>query len=115
MIVKVKESKKKKWEPKKKFQFQTVEIVKAIVQEKKSELGISKQMAGPTTQTLSSPGISINPTIYDLVDMISMLSQITIKLPLSEMFRIEEHKNKDLAWLGGIGSNNIVEQKHTTL
>ena len=41
------------------------------------------------------------------IDMISMLSQITINVPLSELFKIEEHKNKALSWLGGIANNNI--------
>ena len=55
-------------------------------------------------------GIIVKPTMSDPIDMISMLSQITIKVPLSNFFRIEEHKSKALSWLGGIGNNdNIVE------
>ena len=52
-------------------------------------------------------------TIYDPIDMVSMLSQITIKVPLSKMFRIEEHKKKALSWLGGIQDNNVVTQEPT--
>ena len=42
--------------------------------------------------------------------MLSMLSQLIVKVPLSELFRIEEHKNKALTWLEGIGNNNDTEQ-----
>ena len=38
-----------------------------------------------------------------------MLSHITIKVPLSKMFRIEEHKSKSLSWIGGIKNNNVVK------
>ena len=33
--------------------------------------------------------------------MTTVLSQITVKVPLSELLRIPEHRNKALAWLGG--------------
>ena len=51
-------------------------------------------------------GMIVKPTISNPNDMISMLSQITIKDPLFKLFRIEEHKRKALSWLEGIGDNN---------
>lgn len=42
--------------------------------------------------------------------MISMLSQIIVKVSLSELFRIEEHKRKSWSWLGGIrDTSNFVK------
>ena len=32
-----------------------------------------------------------------------------MKVPLSEMFRIEEHKTKALSWLGGIGNSIVIK------
>ncbi len=56
----------------------------------------------------------VKPIVSDTIDMISMLSQITIKVPLSKLFIIEEHKSKALSWLGGIGNNNNnIEQNAT--
>ena len=43
--------------------------------------------------------------------MISMLSQIIVKVPLSKMFMIEEHKRKALSCLGGIQDNSVVTQE----
>ena len=51
------------------------------------------------------------------IDMFSFLSQMTIKVPLSEMFKIEEHKNRALAWIKGVGkksdmvSKNLIDEK----
>lgn len=39
------------------------------------------------------------------IDMMSVLSQITIKVPLSRLLRILEHKNKAIAWVGGEKKN----------
>ena len=36
------------------------------------------------------------------IDMTTVLSQITIKVPLSKLLRILEHLNKAIAWLGDI-------------
>lgn len=52
--------------------------------------------------------------ISNPIDMISMLSQITVKVPLSELFRIDEHKRKTLSWPGGIGNNGSVSKPSTT-
>ena len=78
------------------------------MQPKKSELDVVKQNVVPTAQTTLTPGNIVKPTVVEPVDMISMLSQITVKVPLSKLFRIEEHKNKALSWLGGIANNNII-------
>lgn len=113
MIVKVKDSKNRKWEPKKKVQFQGAETIKVHMHDKKLEPNIIKQVVGPTTQVALAPRISIKPTIYDPIDMISMLSHIVVKFALSKMFRIKEHKNKALSWLSGIGNSNLIEKKST--
>ena len=34
------------------------------------------------------------------IDMLIVLSHITVKVPLSELLRIPEHQNKAIAWLG---------------
>ena len=61
-----------------------------------------KKKVSSTIQTLSPLDVNIKNTTYDPIDMVSMLSQIIVKVPLAEMFRIEEHKRKALSWLGGI-------------
>lgn len=53
--------------------------------------------------------------MYYPIDMISMLSKIIVKVPLSEMFRVEERKNKALSCLGVIGSNSVVEQESSVV
>ena len=44
-----------------------------------------------------------------------MLWQITVKLPLFELFRIDEHKSKALSWLGGIGNNGNMNEPSAIL
>lgn len=68
-------------------------------------------MEESTIQLQETKGNLLKPLVYDLVDMIYMLSQIIVKVPLSEMFRIEEHTIKTVSWLGGIGNINIVERE----
>ena len=65
-------------------------------------------MMEPIVQKALSPGMILKPTISNPIDMISMLSQINIKVPLSELFRIEEHKHIALSWLEEIGENNNI-------
>lgn len=36
------------------------------------------------------------------IDMLSLLSQITVKVPLSELLRTPEHKRKAIAWEKGV-------------
>ena len=46
--------------------------------------------------------------------MFTMLSQMIVKVPLSEMFRIEEHKSKALEWINGVGKcTNVVPRRIT--
>ena len=92
-VPKIKNNKVKKWEPKGKVQFQTNETTKLVVQGKKSGPDTIKKIVVPAVHKISTLGILIKPTIIEPVDMISMLSQITVKVPLSELFRIEEHKS----------------------
>ena len=40
-----------------------------------------------------------NPLDYS-IDMLTILSQIIVKVPLSELLRIPKHQNKAIAWLG---------------
>lgn len=110
-IVKIKDRKAKKWEPKKKVQFQESEVEKVVVLGKKLGFDTTKHIILHVVQKTSTLGILVKPNISEPIDMISMLSQITIKVPLSKFFRIEEHKRKVLSWLGGIGDNsNVVKQ-----
>ena len=68
-------------------------------------------------QALINKGINLDLQFSTLVDMFSMLSQMTIKVPLSEMFRIEENKNRALKWINGVGQSanigikRVVEEK----
>lgn len=110
LIAKVKDSKKGKWEPKKKLQFRGVETLKVNVQQKKLDSDIIKQ-AEPSIQAPIVLGKFVKPNIYDPIDMIEMLSQINVKVPLSKMFKIEELKDNALSWLGGKGNSNVVEQE----
>lgn len=43
---------------------------------------------------------------YIPVDMSKLLSQITVKVPLLEMMRIEEQKEKALGWVNGVTPTN---------
>ena len=81
------------------------------MQPEKSEPDVVKQKVVPTTQKTPILGTIVKPTVVEPVDMIAMLSQITVKVPLSELFRIEEHKNKALSWLGGIANNNSIDNQ----
>lgn len=108
--VKVKDVKTKKWEPKKKVKFQVNEIEKEIVEEKGSRSDNSKQIVILAASKAPTLGMIVQTTMSEPIDMISMLSQITVKVPFSKLFRIEEHKSKVLSWLGGIRNiNNNVE------
>ena len=64
-----------------------------------------KQKASSIVQNPIPIDVSIKNIVYDPIDMVSMLSQITVKVPLVEIFRIEEHKRKALSWFGGIKDN----------
>lgn len=56
----------------------------------------------------------VKPTVSECIDMISMISQITIEVPFFELFKIDEHKRKALSWLGGIGNYGSVVEPSTT-
>ncbi len=85
-VPKIKENKSRKWEPKKKVQFQIGEATKTVVQPEKSEPDVVKQKVVPTTQKTLIPGTIVKPTVVEPIDMIAMLSQITVKVPLSVSF-----------------------------
>ena len=88
------------------------EIVKASVQEKNLGSNIDKKITVPSIQKISTLGILVKPIVCDPIDMICMLLQIIVKVPLSELFRIDEHKSKDLSWLEEIGDNNSNIEKN---
>ena len=52
---------------------------------------------------LENKGINLDLQLSAPVDMFTMLSQMTVKVPLSEIFRIQEHKSKALEWINGVG------------
>lgn len=47
------------------------------------------------------------------VNMIQLLSQITIKVPLQEMLRIEEHREKAMAWVKS--ASHLVEVENENI
>ena len=52
--------------------------------------------------------------LFAPIDMFTMISQMIVKVPLSKMFRIEEHKNKALEWINGVGQYaNVTSRKNT--
>ena len=53
-------------------------------------LDVTKNIEDPTIQVQAARGNISKYFTCDPIDMISMLSQITIKVPLSDMFRIEK-------------------------
>ena len=109
-IPKTKEKKSKRWEPKKRVHFQNEEVGKVTILEKEASSDSIKQKVSSTIQNPTPLDVNIKNIAYDPIDMVSMSSQITIKVPLAEMFRIEEHKRKALSWLGGIQDNEVVTQ-----
>ena len=81
------------------------------MQEKGSRSATTKKVIEPIVQKALILGMIMKPTISNPIDMISMLAQITIKVTLSKLFRIEEHKSKAFSWLEGMGDNNYnIEQ-----
>ena len=82
------------------------------MQEKGSWSATIKKTTSPTIPKALTLGMIMKPTISDPLDMLSMLSQITIRVPLSKLFRIEEHTIKALPWLCGIENNgNMAEPR----
>lgn len=75
--------------------------------EKRPKPNVNKQVESVDDQPHEDKGMLIDAPPYTYVDMMTVFSQITIKVPLSEMFRIEEHRNKVVTWLGGIGMHSI--------
>ena len=72
-------------------------LVKPMVQK------VDKVIGEPTLQPQAKKGMVLNVPSSIPIDMFSMLSHMTINVPLSEMFRIKEHKNKALAWIKVVG------------
>ena len=48
-------------------------------------------------------GINLDFQLATPIDMFNMLSQMNVKVPLSKMFKSDEHKNKALEWIRGVG------------
>ena len=91
LMVKIKDQKGKKYKAKKDV------VVKKV--EKREKSSLSK----PTMP--ESKGIYLDLQLSAHVDMFTMPSQMTIKVPLSEMFRIREHKSKAIEWISGVGKH----------
>ena len=60
-------------------------------------------------------GTVVNVSLDSSIDMLFVLSQVTVKVPLSELLRIPEHRNKAIAWVGGMDKEekNDNNKKHT--
>ena len=80
-------------------------LVKPMVQK------VDKVIGEPTLKPQEEKDMILHVPPSIPVDMFSMLSKTTVKVPLSKMFRIEEHKNKALAWIKGVGQKNDVGTK----
>ena len=54
------------------------------------------------------------PSDYS-IDMLYVLSQVTVKVPLSKLLRILEHRDKAIAWVGGVDKKmkNDCNENHT--
>ena len=57
----------------------------------------------------------VNVPSKSSIDMLSILSQVTIKVPFSELLRISEHRDKAIAWVGGVDKKmkNDCNENHT--
>ena len=103
LVVKIKDQKGKKWEAKKEL------TVKKVEKREESSLVESTM--------LESKGTNSDLHFSAPVDIFTMLSQMTVKVPLSEMFRIKEHKSKAIEWISGVGKHidaiprRIVDEK----
>ena len=93
-IVKGNEERIKKWEPKKKVQLQTNEVAKEIVQEKGSGFDATKQFVVLATPNFLLLGMIMKPTTTDSLDMLSMLSQINVQVPLSLFLELKNIRLK---------------------
>lgn len=103
---KAKEYTTKRWDPKKKVHFQEAETTKMIIPNDDSKNDKQKESL---VYHPHMPKV-VKSISYDPVDMVSILSQISVKVPLSEMFRIEEHKRKAFSWLEEIGEYSVPMQ-----
>ena len=61
-------------------------------------------------------GMTVNIPPDSSIDMFAVLSQVTIKVPLSELLRISEHRDKAIAWVGGVDKEvrNDNNENHTS-
>ena len=41
------------------------------------------------------------------IDMFVVLSQVTIKVPLSKLMRIPKHRDKAIDWVGGVDKEDV--------
>ena len=120
LFVKIKDQKNKKWEAKKDVLVAKVERkeehhpIKPIIPK------VDMVIEDSSLQAPVNKGINIDLQLYAHVDMFTMLSQMTIKVPLSKMFRIEKDKNRALEWIDGVGKSanigikKVVEENFKT-
>ena len=57
----------------------------------------------------------VNVSPDSSIDMLTMLSQVIVKVPLSKLLRIPEHRDKAIAWVGGMDkeARNDNNERHT--
>ena len=91
LVVKIKDQNNKKWEAKKDVAVKKKEESHPI---KVVGPNIDKIVEDSSLQTSESKGTNLDLQFSTPVDMFTMLSKMLVKVPLLEIFRIEEHKNK---------------------
>ena len=67
---------------------------------------MSKQNNQSIASTSKKPNetkvMSLDVPTMSQIDILSVLSHITVKVPLLELLRILEHRDKAIAWIGGV-------------
>ena len=60
-------------------------------------------------------GTVVNVPPNSSIDMLFVLSQVIVKVPLSELLRKPKHRDKAIAWVGGVDKEirNDCNENHT--
>lgn len=78
-----------------------------------------KVVTDSNVQSHKCKGMNLNTLPCTSMDMYAILSEMTVKVPLSELFKIEEHTNRAMAWIIKVGlkvvegSKNLVNDKES--
>ena len=114
LVVKIKYQRNKKWEANKDVAVKKVEKREESYSFKAIVSKIDNITKDFSLQIPENKGTSLDLQLFAPVYMFTMLSQMTIKVPLSEMFRIKEQKNKALEWSNGVKKyTNVASRKIT--